>query len=137
MLNREFIFQPSKTYIGLQFVVMVCCLSVISLLPVHLLLRIFTASALVVYTLYITRRHGFLRAPDSIRVLTKLDAERWQIRTLTRQFEGTLLKDSAISRWVSVLRFKVSGQRAPYVCIIWSDALPKDEYRQLVVEMTL
>lgn len=136
MQNKEFEFKPSRVYIGLQAVILLAGVGMIALLPIVLIARSLLQAIMIVYILYIVRRHGFLRAPDSVRIMSKLDSKRWQITTNTRRFDGHLLGESAISRWVSVLRFTVGGQSAPYVCIIWYDSLPQDEYRQLVVSLS-
>jgi hypothetical protein len=76
-----------------------------------------------------------MRGPTSIIGLRQLDASRWLLQMREGEIEGTLLGDSTITRWVSILRFRITNSYRPLSCIIFSDALTKYSYRKLFVQI--
>jgi len=59
--------------------------------------------------------------------------EGWKIQLRDEVFAAKLLGESTVSKWVSVLRFKVEEKYFKCSCVVWSDSLTSEEYRRLRV----
>ena len=133
--NHDFKIKPSIFYILLLMPVIAASLIITFLLPVANWIKWPMLVLFALYSVNLLRHHAFLRSGDAVVTLNKLDKKRWQVITRSATYKATLLGDSIVTQFVSVLRFAVPERRAPLVCIVWKDSLPAGEYRQLVVQI--
>lgn len=108
---------------------------IILLLSIPVLIRILGVLCLSGYMGWIMWRYCLLRAGASITGLWHINGKRWGLKMLHREMEANLLGDSTVTRWVSVLRFQVEGEKRPYVSIVFADSLESEQYRKLIVAL--
>jgi hypothetical protein len=62
------------------------------------------------------------------------DTEGWYLQTVGEKIPVIFHKDSTVTSFVSIVRFK-PGKFLKPSCVIFKDSLPKDVYRELVVRI--
>lgn len=77
-----------------------------------------------------------LKGCRAIHCLRRCDADLWELQTGEGIQRGELSKAAVVTRFVSVLSFKVPG-RGRYGCMIFPDALPAGQYRAWLIGFTL
>lgn len=129
----EFNLQKSRIYQYLIIVVYALSAVMITLLSISLLLK---GVLLIVLTAYMARVmwiYCLLKAHASIQSLRFISDKKWVVVAGGAETEAELSGDSTVTRWVSVLQFKIAGQRRPVTCILFVDSLPAELYRKLLV----
>lgn len=129
MQNNEFKFQVSRIYIGLLSAILIISLTVISLFP---LLYFFIGFVLLLfYSWYLIATFGLMQGKKIVTGLKFLD-DTWFIDTKEATYIAKLNGESVVTRYISILTFKVAKKSRLYSCVIFPDSLPADEYRQFV-----
>lgn len=129
----QFIFKPSRTYQFLLVVVYAASMLVIALLAMPLMGKLPLLLALTAYMTWVFWHYGLLKAPLSIQCLRHVSDRQWVVVTRDNEVEAEICGDSTVTRWVSVLRFRVGGRKRPISCIVFNDSLAQDQYRKLMV----
>lgn len=133
MHNHEFSLRPSPSYLILLSLFVVGSLAVTLTIPADWRIRFFLFLAVAVYGGQIIWCDGLLKGKNAIQTMTLLSDDQWLLMTSAGRFEATLKGDSTVTHLVSILRFKLEGQRFPLSCTVFKDSLPPDDYRRLVV----
>lgn len=132
MQNHVFKLHPSRFYCLFLGLMLLGSGVIILLLPVVFWLKTLFLAVLIVYGIFLFQKFALLRAAFSVVGLQKQDGKQWRVETRTAVFDAVLRGDSTVTTLVSVLRFDVSGQRRPVVCMVFRDSLPAEEYRRLI-----
>lgn len=133
MLDPEFKINPSKIYLIL--LIFTFSITVWIVVSLHLIFfwKLCCLIFVFIYLLLITVRHGLLMSNSSIIGIKHANNKLWCIQTRTSSYAATLLGDSTITPFISILRFRMPDKLLPKSCVIFYDALKKNKYRQLVV----
>ena len=137
MHAKEYKLAVSRQYLILLIIVYFLSVSIVCLLSVLLIFKAFILLLLSVYMGSITWRYCLLKADASIQVIRFMHDNKWVVSTRKGAMEAILLGDSTVTRWVSVLRFRVPESRWVQSCIVFRDSLAEGNYRQLVVAARL
>jgi len=135
MAAEQFNFSISRQYLTLLLIVSFLSCSMIFMLTLPIIYKCIIMILLMAYLASIIWRFCLLRAASSIRGLRQLDGGQWLLQMRDAEIEGNLLGDSTITRWVSILRFRVANRYRPLSCIIFSDSLTSNSYRKLIVQI--
>lgn len=137
MYAKEFKLKPSKWYLGALIWLVLGTACMFLTLP-------FTGSEkgaalvlLILYGAHLVYHHGLLRGKQALLTFKRNSDHTWQIKTQHARYQATLAGDSAVTRFVSVLRFKVDGIRRPFNCVVFYDALDPDSYHALLMLVKL
>ena len=133
MHSQEFRLHASRHYLILLGIVFFLSASIIFMLPLYLLVKFSIFVVLFIYMGWITQRFCLLKLDSSIIVLRFISGNKWLLITRQGDINAELLGDSTVTRWVSVLRFRVDGHRFPQSSIVFRDSLPEGVYRKLIV----
>lgn len=122
--------KPSKLFIALIGVTVLCCLVIILTLPIAKLSKGFLCMLILPYGWVVLRDYGLLQCRHSIVGLS-LIAGVWQLQDRLQVSTAELGGESTLTTWVHVLCFKTqTGRRS---CVIFKDALSREDYRRLSV----
>ena len=132
MPQLEFDLQPSKQYCFLYALVFLLSMLIILGFPLRLDLRLLMLGLTLAYGAYGLWGRVLLRSRFTLRQLTWLNEEDWQIKTAKCCYHAKL-KNSTVSAYVMILRFHVKGHLWPRSCVIFNDALDKAAYRSLLM----
>lgn len=131
--NREFKFKPSMRYLCLLSVVLFATGVIIEGLPFGVGVRMVMLGIFIPYSGWMLWRFALLRGKDSILRLKHERENYWLIETPRGAVRGELCKDSTVTQFACVLRFKVPGQFWTQTAIVFHDSLSKEQYQQLIV----
>jgi hypothetical protein len=132
MLITDINIRPSKLLTGLLLGTLCAstiCIASLMITPVYKFCILIITLA---YGLTILRQHCLLKSKQSITRLI-LSSTGWQIVTPAQTWQGQLGGDSTLTYPFMVLRFKVEGRKSKISCLICSDSLSPQRYRQLLV----
>ncbi len=132
MQNHEFKLHPSRFYCLFLVLMLFGSGIIIVMLPFSEWLTTLLLVVLSCYGFFLLYKFALLRAAFSVTALKKIDGKRWQVITRAGALDSILRGDSTVTTLVSVLRFDVSGQKRPLVCMVFRDSMPADDYRRLV-----
>jgi len=59
----------------------------------------------------------------------------WVIFAKSKRYIGRLRGESLITHHLCILRFNIENKRYPLTCVIYPDAIKKDQFRQLIVKI--
>ncbi len=124
--------QPSAYFKWLLCLITLGSLFISFSLPVHILIRFFLASIVIIYAVSIFYSGYWMKSKKSIAGLLFNDGN-WQIFCLNKRLDVKLCGESTVTNWVSVLRFQVLNTRQKYTSIIFKDAMNAEDYRRLIV----
>jgi toxin CptA len=132
-MQRHYQFRPSRYLAALLFAAHGATLAVLFLLP----LPLWTIAALAMLILFSMAYHvwrdAWLAAPSSA-VALKLEDEHAVLTTRAgRQVEGTVLGDSFVTPYLTVLNVLPDGARMARSIVILPDSLDAESFRQLRV----
>lgn len=133
MPNVTVLLKPSKQFIALILGILVGSVIIIFLLPITLWAKVFCTIFILIYGSRILWRYGFLFHAQSIRGFQLEEKGIWQIHQASHKISGTLCDDSTVTHFLCVLRFAIPGQRTKISCIVFKDAVRRDDYRQLLI----
>jgi hypothetical protein len=133
MSEHVFKLFPSKLYLLLIGTAIFASLLIVLCLSVSFWIKLPGFLLLLIYGVYLFWSRGLLRGKYAVTALDYAGDKRWRIYRENQQVDAELLGDSTVTGWVSVLRFRVRGQRWPVSCVVFKDALLADQYRQLLV----
>lgn len=102
------------------------------LLPTMFLMKLLLTIFVLIYGAQVIWKYGFLQHKNSVIGLS-FNAEGWQVHLPDKVIPAELCGDSTRTKLVSILRFSVAGERLKHSCVIWRDAITRDEYRRLGV----
>lgn len=131
MLVRDFKLKPSIYYLVGMWVAFFATALIILLLPIWPGVRFLLLILSCGYMGYLIWRYGLLQSEYSIVQLTNQTGKNWQILLPSASYQAELCGSSTVTRWISVLRFKIGSKRT--TCIVCPDSLPSDHYRQLMM----
>ena len=136
MPYQDFDLKPSQQFIFLIMTVLIGSLTITVLLPLNYPLKLPLFLLVLGYGSWLLWQYGLLKSRQAIQQVRLYKSGHWQLRNQQQIIRyANLTGDSTITRWVSVLRFQVSENPRMRSCIIFSDALRQEEYRQLRVSM--
>lgn len=133
MQNHVFKLQPSKIYLILSGLVIILGLAALFFTSIPFWLKIILTIIFSIYGWHNLNVQGMLQGRDSLVSLRRLESGEWLVKTPTQEYTAELCGDSTVTHLVSVLRFKAPVARATFSSVIFSDSLPNDEYRRLLV----
>lgn len=133
MLNREFKFYPSRRHILFIIVLVISTLAMLGFMEANVWLKIILAIFVLLHGASVLWRRGLLKSQHSILGIQYAGDQNYFLLTSSAKIPVKLLGDSTVTGWVSFLRFKGEKRFWPYSCMIFPDALPPDQYRQLMV----
>jgi hypothetical protein len=133
MQNHVFKLFPSKLYILLILTTLLTSILIFLCLSLSIWLKLPGCLFLLAYGAHLFWSKGLLRGRDAITELQVASDKRFRFYQAGKLHEASLLGDSTVTGWISVLRFKMSGKRFPVSCVILNDSLPADQYRQLLL----
>lgn len=129
MQNHVFNLRPSKIYAFLISLIIITSMLIWVCLPISLTLKIAGLIVLPGYGIYLLRNRQLISA-------IKYNGE-WSIARGKVMIEASLQGDSTVTAYVLILRFRVPGKKWPISSVIFRDALPGDQYRQLLVVLRM
>ena len=138
MHNYVFDLKTSLCFLGLIFLGFISSIAVVSFVPIRIVPKIAFDVFIILYLTYIFWFDGLRHSPHSIIELQWRQPNQWFLRMRARELlyePAVLLPDSTITRWVSILRFKIPGQEKVRSCIVFRDSLVPDAYRRLVMRV--
>lgn len=130
MQNNEFKLNQSKIFVGLSCTILLITLCVISTFSIIMFLG--CLAILLFFSWYLISYHALMNGNHIVRGFRLLD-DAWYIDTTSETYLANLCGDSVVTRYISILNFKVAKQSKLYSCVIFPDSLPQDHYRQFVV----
>lgn len=136
MLDHEFKLKPSKSYIAFLTILISMSIVVVLTLDVYWIWRAAGIFSVLLYGWCLLWSKGLLKSQYAIRVL-RYTQDGWRLYTGTQSFSATLKGDTTITRWVSILRFRVANKTFPMSVVVFHDALEANQYRQMVVALRM
>ena len=133
MPDLEFKLQPSKYFLSL---VCLFFLGGLGLFAVFIegWMKYFGFLLVSLYGLYIIWQFGLLKGKASVIYLRSHQAgKKWLVSTSYTAYETELDAFSVVTRWVSLLHFKMPEQQV--VSLIFRDSLKAGHYRKLLVRL--
>lgn len=100
----------------------------IAISPINFMWKFILVMANIVYTLVIFYSHGLLSGKFAIKKIN-LAGNKWQINDKRM----TLVGDSTVTQFISVLRFKEITSSKIYHGVVWRDSLVNFSYQRLVM----
>jgi len=130
-------FRLNPSYYFLAFIVIAVLLSVgvIIILEMHWYLKIFTMSCVFIYAWYCLYKQGFLKSSTAIIEIIHIENQDWYLLTATNHYQAELLGDSTMTTKLSILRFSIPGKFFTKSCVIFSDSMACDHYKQLLIRV--
>ena len=128
MQNIDIKFQPSRYFLGLLAFVWFFGNIIIFFTQMYFIIKIILWIAILFYSLGILRLHGLLRNKKSV-ISLQLQNKQWFVNNRA----VSLMGDSTITQWISILRFKCRATKKIFVSVILPDSLQSFSYRQLVM----
>jgi hypothetical protein len=121
--------------VSVQFNVLIAAVALLSVviiltLPISMMIKVFLLLFAAIYSISIYLQHGL---PSMIAL--KLTNEGWFLRESIGDIAVDLLGESTITAFVCVLRFKAAGISKKRTCVVFNDALNRDDYRRLIVQL--
>jgi hypothetical protein len=126
--------QVSRTFVALAALVFTGSVVLIFTLPLSLLAKLLICMPTLSYGLGILWRHGLAKGKKSINSFY-LDKDGWHCLTEGQYRLVELSGHSTVTSLVSVICFNDSLTKKRYSIVVFPDALPRNLYRQLSVEM--
>lgn len=102
--------------------------AIIFTLPLMLSIQLFLMLFLLLYGIFIFPPFFSVKA-------LRYTGDGWKLFLRDRVLDAALSGDSTVTRWVCILRFSIPDRRWKYACVIFRDAMTKEAYRRLVVEV--
>lgn len=133
MFARVFKLRTSHQFAVIWLFFIAATLITITTLAISIFLKILLMISVCVYGGMIFWRHILLRAPSSIVWFEWQSDEQWQLYTNTNSFFAHLSDYQFAFTKIVILRFKNPETFWPKSCILFSDSLSADQYRQLLV----
>jgi toxin CptA len=132
-MQRHYPFRPSRYLAALLIIAHSTTLAALILLPLPLW-TIASLAMLILFSMaYHVWRDAWLAAPSSA-VALKLEDEHAVLTTRAGgQVEGTLLADSFVTPWLTVLNVLPQDARIARSIVILPDTLDAESFRQLRV----
>jgi hypothetical protein len=134
MHNIDIKLKPSKLFLILVIITLICSVFIIYSLPIKLRFRSILLGLTLTYGWFMIWDRALLQGAHSILGL-KYDANGWQIQERIKQSPAQLCGESTIASFISILRFKLAGQRRKRTCLVFKDALGSELYRKLLVSL--
>jgi hypothetical protein len=135
MPKTEFNLRPSRQQFFL-LVMMVLVSEIIlftAALPISILFKILASFGVGMYGYYLWRRQNLVRTI----CVKELGKNIWQLETKKGSKIGQLQGDSTVTNMICILRFQVEGKFLPVTSVIFKDALLPNEYRQLLMTISM
>lgn len=130
--------ETSKQFCLLLMTVVLASLNIIFLLKLAIIYKLFIVLSTLAYAGIIAHQFVFLRAKRALVNLISIESNELKLIDLKGKIiQARLRGDSTVSRWVSILRFDIPGERFAKTCIIFRDAIPANDYRQLLVYLKI
>src|SRR3990167_11389359 len=121
---HNFELKPSKLYLLIMLVILMISIGlIISLQDCKMAIRILMILFIILYGTWIIWRFVLLRSPTSVIRIQHIDKQEWQIQLNQSHHLAILSGDSIVTPWLSILRFKISGEFWKPSCVIFSDSL--------------
>lgn len=108
-------------------------LIIIAILSFSFLMKFILAGISISYCYFILKKYILLQSGISIVSLLYQQKSGWILGSRSQHFNATLLGSSTVTRWVSIMRFKVKEKKFPVNCIIFRDSLSESDYRKLIL----
>lgn len=122
-------FKPSysKQWAAMLIGLMGLNLGIVISLPIHIGFKLIFIFILMTYSVFIFKNYRRL-----IPFQYQGDG-MWQLHDRLHTYNAELSGDSTITRWVSILRFRVLPSGKMKSCVVFRDALGFELYRRLLV----
>ena len=133
MLAHEFKFKPSKQYLILLLITVFSSTVVVVCLPVSFWVKLLLLGLLCLYGANIIWKFGLLRSKTAVLGVILQSEGLWHIYIGKQSYPAKLMGNSTVTGFVSILRFQVLGSFWPKSCVVFSDSVDSDHYRQLLV----
>lgn len=124
--------RTSRIGIALIILFMVCSEVIVSLLPISAWIKMALALIVITYSVFILFTHGFLKHKKSI-IKIGIHENQWKVWDNTHYYSAELCGSSTLTRFISILRFQISGEKCKRSCVIFNDAVDVKHYRQIMV----
>lgn len=137
MLDLDFDLKPS-VYFVIFFSCLLClALGVLFSLHCYFIGKILAIIFTLVYGSFVLGQYGLLQGSAAIIAIRRLVDGRWLLSSEHQSYEAKLCGESTVTNMVSVLLFRVDKKITPKVCIVFKDSLSPDQYRKLMVTLTM
>lgn len=137
MLDREFQCKPSRFFLMGILGISVVSSGIAFYLPVSVAVKFLCCLLVFCYGGYIFWQYGILQGMYSIVGLRHQSDGLWLLKARYDGFTAELMGDSTVTRWVSVLRFRIPKRFSKKTCILFYDSLPEGQYRELLVRLRM
>jgi len=130
MQNIDIKLKPSRCFLWLLAVVWFIGNILIFCTNMSFIIKVILWIAMLFYWQYILKLHGTLQNKKSITSLQLRD-KQWFVN----HYPVSVLGDSTITQFISVLRFKCNVTKRVFVSVILPDSLEMISYSQLVMRL--
>lgn len=135
MPEVEIRLKPSRLYIVFHWLAYLLSVAIVALLPLHWGIRTAIILGLSIYSALIFWEYVWLKGRSSIKALKLQPDGKWLLEMGYQQKTAELQGDSIVTRFVCLLRFKVPKRARLVSSIIFYDALPPEQYQQLILAL--
>lgn len=135
MQKLDITLKPYKAFILMILLIIFSAWLILALVPLPTEIRFLLYSLSALYGLEMIYSDGLLKSPDSILRIQTTTEGRWLLHLKTGIVAGTLQKDSWITRWLCVLRFKDNQASLKKSCLVFRNATHSAQYRQLMIQL--
>lgn len=132
-MSERFNLKPSQYHFFITSIVIIVSLIILYSFSYHPLLKIFATLFVFVYGTYLVWGKVLLRGQKSVFGIQCHPNKRWHLYVGDKIYEAELCGDSTVTRFITILRFRLANHFFVQSCIIFPDSLPADRYRQLLI----
>ncbi|OAI50025.1 hypothetical protein AYO45_00145 [Gammaproteobacteria bacterium SCGC AG-212-F23] len=125
--------KPSKIAIFLISIVIVSSMLISFLLLVSWVEKLILLLFISGYGSQIMRKYGLLTARNAIFHCRYSDENGWYFSSHDVDFFAVdIMGESTLTRWLSVLRFQIAGEKSKQACVIFKDSIATNDYRKML-----
>lgn len=133
MHDLDLHLKPSKQFILLSFLIIFEIFISILFSTLGIWVKAMLLLSCVAYGTKSCLYSQCLNNKKRIRHIRAIPGDRLQFTRGADIFQGEILGESIVTRWMCFLRLKVEEEEKVHSCLVWHDALNRDSYRRLCV----
>lgn len=133
MQNHEFKLVPSRQYIIIMGIFSISSLIIFLYSSFPMMLKLPFFLFLLAYIVRVIVAQVLLKSNSSIIAIRVKGEGEYYLSTRKKVIEANIMSYSAITSFVSLLRFQVGSRELLPRCIVFRDSLKEGEYRKLLV----
>ena len=137
MLDHDFNLKNSRHYQLTFIIIFITSVIIPFCLPMNFTWKLLFLCLLMGYGIYLLFHAGIFANKHSIIRIRRSQEGEWMLYTPTEMMFATLDQNTTVTRYVSILCFRLEHSFAFKSCVIFSDALPPNHYRRLLVLLKL